>query len=316
LAVILKLVIQSHKQSKTNKPSKKKLFGIGLTMGTADLVPGVSGGTVAFIFGVYDRLLGAVKTFTSTTPQYVLRGKFRLSLQSIPFNFILPLLCGIAVALLTLSNLMSYLLETYPVMIWSVFFGLVSASIYIVSRRVSRWCTSRIASFICGAIVTFILAGATVAVINPNALAYFSTGFIAFSAMILPGISGSLIMVLLGMYGNVIDALSSRDIATLSLVALGGICGLALLSRIITWLLASYHDMTIAFLIGLMTGSLRKIWPWKVELENNDTVGAYIQSNVLPNFDIELFLSVSLIIFSAATVILIDRKYSKTNGAD
>jgi putative membrane protein len=312
--VILKLV----KQTKNNQleindsqPSAKKLFGIGLSMGAADLVPGVSGGTIAFIFGIYENLLEAIKTLTSTTLRYLYRFNLKAAWNSVPFTFIIPVLAGISVAILSLSNAVTFLLDTYPTMLWSVFFGLVFASIFIVHKRVVSWSLSRFTSLLIGMSVTFFIAGFSATVTEPHAIVLFGTGFIAFSAMILPGISGSLIMVLLGMYEYVIRAISNFDVVSLTFVALGGIFGLAILSRLISWSLKNYHDITVAFLIGLMMGSLRRIWPWKEPLQVNDASEAYLQANVLPQLTTDFGVNVCLILLAIVFVVVLERRTHK-----
>jgi putative membrane protein len=299
---------------KSNKPtlphnkSKKQLFGIGFGMGTADLVPGVSGGTIAFIFGIYEQLLKSIKTVTGTSLSFLLKGKLVDAWRSIPFGFLLPVAVGIVLAIFSLSNLISYLLDNYPVVLWSAFFGLVVGSIFVVKNRIKVWNYRVITSLIVGAVVTYFISGINLANESPSLLAYFVTGFIAFSAMILPGISGSLMMVLMGMYSNVINALSNRDFAVLGILLLGGIAGVSLLARGLIWVFKNYHDMVVAFLIGMMIGSLRKLWPFKEAGAPGEDGSIYTQSNILPDSTSLLLLSVFVIIVSATIIILIERK--------
>jgi putative membrane protein len=299
---------------KSNKPtlphnkSKKQLFGIGFGMGTADLVPGVSGGTIAFIFGIYEQLLKSIKTVTGTSLSFLLRGKLVDAWRTIPFGFLLPVAVGIVLAIFSLSNLISYLLDNYPVVLWSAFFGLVVGSIFVVKNRIKVWNYRVITSLIVGAVVTYFISGINLANESPSLLAYFVTGFIAFSAMILPGISGSLMMVLMGMYSNVINALSNRDFAILGILLLGGIAGVSLLARGLIWVFKNHHDMLVAFLIGMMVGSLRKLWPFKEAGLPSEDGSIYTQSNILPDSTSLLLLSVFAIIVSAVIIILIERK--------
>jgi putative membrane protein len=299
---------------KSNKPtlphnkSKKQLFGIGFGMGTADLVPGVSGGTIAFIFGIYEQLLKSIKTVTGTSLSFLLRGKLVDAWRTIPFGFLLPVAVGIVLAIFSLSNLISYLLDNYPVVLWSAFFGLVVGSIFVVKNRIKVWNYRVITSLIVGAVVTYFISGINLANESPSLLAYFVTGFIAFSAMILPGISGSLMMVLMGMYSNVINALSNRDFAILGILLLSGIAGVSLLARGLIWVFKNHHDMLVAFLIGMMVGSLRKLWPFKEAGLPSEDGSIYTQSNILPDSTSLLLLSVFAIIVSAVIIILIERK--------
>jgi len=232
-------------------------------MGSADIVPGVSGGTIAFIFGIYKDLINSIKHVSGETLALLLKGQVRQAIAGIPFAFLVPLVLGIGAAVITLANLLSRLLEDHPVYVWSFFFGLVLASVLVVRKRVTRWTPVKIALLLAASLAAYLLVGAVPVETPETALAFFLSGSIAIVAMILPGVSGSFILVLLGKYEQVLAAVTDRDILTLLLIIAGAAIGLALFSRILSWLFAKHHDLAIAVLTGFMLGSLRKIWPWK-----------------------------------------------------
>lgn len=251
-------------------------------MGTADLVPGVSGGTIAFLFGIYNELLEAIKTLTGTTLKLLFKGRFKEAWRSIPLRFLVPLFIGILTAIFALASLISYLLEEQGLFVWSFFFGLVIGSALVIRKRIKRWTWQTWASLIIGTVVTFFVVGLTSGSIGSGPLAVLLSGMIAFCAMILPGISGSLMLVVLGQYQYILDSVSERVFTPLILLALGGAVGLGLFSRLLSWLLKHYHAIVIAFLIGMLLGSLRKIWPWRNTYSAESTA---MQMNQMPAFD-------------------------------
>lgn len=250
----------------------KRLFFTGFAMGVADLIPGVSGGTVAFLLGIYDELLYTIKLLTGEVPVLLMRGQFKRAFYVIPFSFVVPVALGIVLAIFGLVHVVSFLLEEYTALVWALFFGLVLGSTYVVSHRVTRWTFSRVLLLVCGFVVTFVIVGLPALSGNPDPIAIFATGALAITAMILPGISGALIMVLLGQYEIIIHAIAGRDLATLLVFAGGIFFGLALFVRLLLWLLRHYHSAVIAFLMGVMAGSLRRIWPLQ-DYAGTDTVG-------------------------------------------
>lgn len=266
-------------------------------MGLADLIPGVSGGTIAFLFGIYDELLYSIKLVTGQVPKLLLSGKFKQAFGLIPFSFLLPLVFGIGLSIFGLVYVVDYLLETQPVLVWALFFGLVLGSSYVVSRRVDVWNMNRALLLLAGFVLTFIIVGLPSIGGSDSPLAIFTTGAIAITAMILPGISGSLIMVMLGQYEIIIDAVASRDIITLGIFAAGALIGIALFVRLLTWLLKHYHLAVIAFLIGVMLGSLRRIWPWQTE----DAV------NTWPSLDTGLLIALILMVIGFVIVFMLER---------
>lgn len=278
-----------------------RLFFTGFSMGLADLVPGVSGGTIAFIFGIYEELLYSIKLVTGQIPKLILNRQFKEAIKLIPIGFLLPVFAGIIIAIFGFVKVISFLLETQPILVWSFFFGLVLGSVYIISRRIKKWTLNRILLLSFGFILTFILVGLPSFGGSTSPIAIFFTGAIAITAMILPGISGSLIMVLLGQYETIINSVTNRDYLTMIIFIAGAIIGLALFVRLLTWLLKHYHFAVIAALVGIMAGSLRRVWPWQNE-NNNGVV-----QNALPDLNILLFIAILLMVIGFAVVLILER---------
>ncbi len=259
----------------------------GFAMGAADVVPGVSGGTMAFILGIYEELINSIRMILSPeTIKLAFGFKIKQLFQVIPWQFLLAVAVGILLAILSLAQFLEWALENHPVFLWSFFFGLVVASIITVSRRVKQWATRPLIGLIGGTIAGYLIVG-LVPVQTPNAAWFlFLSGAIAICAMILPGISGSFILVLLGKYETILGAVNNRDVVTLFFVAAGAAVGIVTIAQVLGWLFKRYHDVTVAVLIGLMVGSLRKIWPWKETLQTvTDRHGVEIpvvQVNILP----------------------------------
>ena len=284
----------------------------GFCMGASDVVPGVSGGTMAFILGIYEELIDAIKSFDLKSLQFLVTLKFRPLLDRISWQFLLAVGIGILAAIFSLSKLLSWLLQNRPVFIWSFFLGLILASVLSVSRRVEAW---RVLTWLClvgGTLGSYFLVG-LVPVATPNDYWFlFLCGAVAICAMILPGISGSYILVLLGKYQYVLDAVNHRDFLVLGLVAAGACVGIIAFSRILGWLLKNYHDLMVATLTGLMIGSLRKIWPWKEALESvvdsHGQMVPLVQSNILPGqWNGEVLAALSLMVAGLLAVLFLDR---------
>lgn len=299
--------------SKNRSSTDYIVLGVkGFCMGASDVVPGVSGGTMAFILGIYEELIDAIKSFDLKSLQFLVTLKFRPLLDRISWQFLLAVGMGIFAAIFTLSKLLSWLLQNRPVFIWSFFLGLILASVLSVSRRVEAW---RILTWLClvgGTLGSYFLVG-LVPVATPNDYWFlFLCGAVAICAMILPGISGSYILVLLGKYQYVLDAVNHRDFLVLGLVAAGACVGIIAFSRILGWLLKNYHDLMVATLTGLMIGSLHKVWPWKETLESVvDSHGQMIplvQSNILPGqWNGEILAALSLMVAGLLAVLFLDR---------
>lgn len=241
----------------------------GFAMGAADLVPGVSGGTIALVFGIYRRLIAAVRFGSIALGRFVkldLRGGVA-SLRQVEWIFLLPLIGGILTAVLTLAGPIEHALETYPVQMAGLFLGLVLGSVVVALGLVDSFTGRRWAVLVGVAVMVFIglgLGGGKEAagVTEPPLWAYPAAGAIAICAMILPGISGSFLLVMMGMYQPVLAAVANRDWGIVAIFALGCVVGLALFSQVLHWALHHHYDLVMAALIGLMLGSLRVLWPW------------------------------------------------------
>jgi putative membrane protein len=237
----------------------------GFLMGAADVVPGVSGGTVALVLGIYERLVASIHLAASAFGQ-LLRGRWRAAadrLGQVEWGLVIPLLAGIGLAVLSLASLIDHLLEDEPVNTAAVFFGLVAGSILIAWRLVRRWDGLRMATGSVVAVTAYLLLGLRgEPVVDPALPIYLGAGMIAIVAMILPGISGSFILLMLGMYQNVLDAVNTRDLPVILVFLVGAVIGLAAFSTLLNAMLRDHHDTMMAALIGLMSGSLRVLWPW------------------------------------------------------
>lgn len=289
-----------------------RLLVTGFSMGVADLIPGVSGGTIAFLSGIYEELIYSIKLVTGDVLRLFLRGKIKQGIALIPFSFLVPLALGLFTAIFTLANILSFLLENYPVFVWAFFFGLVLASTVIVMKRVVKWDLSDKIGFVVATIGAYILVG-LVPVETPNNLPFFFlSGMIAIVAMILPGISGSFILLLLGKYQQVLAAVTERNFVTLITFALGCLFGIALFSRVLSWLFKRHHDISVAILAGFMLGSVRKIWPWKevvlTRINSHGVEVPLVENNILPSqFDLSVLFAIVLAVFAAFLVYRLDK---------
>jgi putative membrane protein len=255
-------------------------------MGAADVVPGVSGGTIAFITGIYEELINSIKGINLKAVKLLLTGRWLSFWKQINGNFLLAVFAGIAISVLSLAKVLEYLLENQPVLIWSFFFGLVLASSYVVSRKVIRWRYPKIVALIAGIGIAFYITSVTPTTTTDASWFVIFSGGLASCAMILPGISGSFILLLLGKYSFALHAVNELIILDLLLLGAGAVTGLILFANLLSWLLKKYHDITIAVLVGFMIGSLNKIWPWKETLKTIVVEGELkplVEKNILPN---------------------------------
>lgn len=235
-------------------------------MGTADLVPGVSGGTIALVIGIYERLVESIREGSSALAALIRGrpGEFTEHLRRVEWLFLLPLLAGILTAVVTLASVLEHQLEANPTIMAGAFFGLVVGSVAIAWGRLRDTLPRHYVIALVVAIALFLLLGLgeDASIADPSLLAFFGAGALAICAMILPGISGSLILLLIGMYAAVLGAVNDRDLLSVGVFVLGAILGLAIFSQILHWALANHHDDVLAALVGLMAGSLRVLWPW------------------------------------------------------
>lgn len=235
----------------------------GLVMGAADVVPGVSGGTIAFITGIYEELINSINQINMEAVRILRKEGIGAAWNHINGWFFVSLFAGIGISIVSLAHGIEWLLAEEPILLWSFFFGLVFASIFFVGKQVKKWTGSAVGFFILGTAVAYAVTILPASGANTEAWYLFMSGALAICAMILPGISGSFILVLLGSYGVILGAVTDRDITTIAIVGAGAIVGLLAFSRLLKFMFAKYHDLTIAMMAGFLLGSLNKIWPWK-----------------------------------------------------
>lgn len=286
----------------------------GIAMGAADAVPGVSGGTIAFISGIYEELISTISNVNVNLFKILFKEGFKPFWKVLNGNFLLALLSGIIVSFVSFMRLAKYLLENHPILIWSFFFGLIVASIYFVGKQIKRWNVAIVVALVLGAVFAFYISKLPSLNTNEDAWFLFLAGTIAICAMILPGISGSFILIILGAYKTLSDALHDFDIKKILIFASGALIGLLSFSRILKWLFKHYHNITLAILTGFIFGSLNKVWPWKKTLTwHTDSEGikkAILQESVSPfSFEGEShFLpAIILMIIGFLTIFILER---------
>jgi putative membrane protein len=256
-------------------------------MGTADVIPGVSGGTVAFITGIYDELLASINQININAIKLLLSFRIKEFWTAINGKFLFTLIAGLVTSLLSLAKLMVFLLNTYPILIWSFFFGLILISAPLVLREIKQWTWQSLLGFISGIAVAYYITVVTPTESPTNLPFIFFSGAIAICAMILPGISGAFILLLIGKYQYMITALINFDIPVVLVFVSGCLVGILSFSRLLSWVLKHYHAITIAVLAGFMLGSLNKVWPWREVLEyatnsKGEQIAVFDRS-ILPN---------------------------------
>ncbi len=291
------------------------LWGKGFCMGAADIIPGVSGGTIAFITGIYTQLVDAIRSVDLDFARRLVRLDIPGALASVHLRFLVCLLFGILTALVGMARVMNYMLLAHPIEIWSVFMGLIAASIYVVGREIRPLNVTNLALVGLGAVGSFLLVG-MIPVSTPETLPFiFLCGAIAICAMILPGISGAFLLLMLGKYEYVTRTLKNPFVLDNFLVivvfACGAAVGIIVFSRVLHYLLHRWHAATVSVLTGFMIGALRKVWPWKDVLETaviRGKVHVLREMNVLPSgVDSELFVAIGLALAGAMAVLLLDR---------
>lgn len=298
------------------------LVAKGMAMGAADVVPGVSGGTVAFITGIYDRLLNALKSINPSLFKVLGQQGVGEAWRKIDGTFMVCVFGGVLTSILSFAHAITYFLANYPEMLWAFFFGLIMVSGLHMIRQVHQWNIPAMVSLLVGVVIAYAVGILTPTSLEPEPVTLFFAGAIAICAMILPGISGSFILLMMGLYGPVIDAVKSLNFSVLIIFGLGCIGGLLSFSHVLSWLLKKHRDLAISLLTGLMLGALGKVWPWKETLESRvNSSGAQvplIQANVSPmNYEMitgepsYLFESIGLMMFAIALVAMIEWLGSK-----
>ncbi|GAA4818708.1 DUF368 domain-containing protein [Litoribaculum gwangyangense] len=290
----------------------------GIAMGAADAVPGVSGGTIAFISGIYEELINTISNVNIALVKILLSKGFMAFWKQLNGNFIVALLTGIIISFVSFMKLAKYLLENHPVLIWSFFFGLILASIYFVAKQITKWNLATIFTLIIGTVIAFYLSKLPSLAANDNPWFLFLAGAIAICAMILPGISGSFILIILGAYKTLSDAIHDFDFKKIIVFAGGALVGLLSFSHVLKWLFKNYHNATLALLTGFIFGSLNKVWPWKKTLTwHIDSKGIkypLLQESVSPfNFgdNNQILFAIFLMVFGFLTIFILEKIGSK-----
>ncbi len=293
-------------------------FVKGVAMGTANIIPGVSGGTIALITGIFERLINALKNFNTKAVKLLFAGQWRQFAQHIDLYFLIAIFAGVGAALISLAKIFDFLFTEYPVFIWSYFFGLVMASVYFVGKTIPRWNIPVYVSFAAGVTVAAGITFLNPATENSSFLYLILCGVVAVCSMILPGLSGSFVLILMGNYQLVaIDAINNFDLKILFPMAIGAVFGLLAFSHFLSWLLKRFKSETIAVLTGFILGSLSILWPWKeaVHMTNNSgetlikdgapVVERYVVT--LPEaFNTEVILAFFIMIAGISTIWIIE----------
>jgi putative membrane protein len=294
------------------------LFSKGMGMGAADVVPGVSGGTIAFITGIYEELLNSIRSVNGEAVRLLSRLDLLGFWRHINGTFLVVLITGILFSIASLSRGVLFLLENYPIMLWGFFFGLIVASALVVGKKITKWRPIVVLSGMVGVAVAYWV---TVAVPMQTPEAYwfvFLSGAVAICAMILPGLSGSFLLLLMAKYEFMMNALKELKLDVIAVFAVGCVTGLLAFSHVLNWMLKKYYNITVAMLTGFMVGSLNKVWPWKYTVQTytdrHGVVKPLVQDKVMPGTFAELtgqepyvLYALVLAVFGFLLVYLIDR---------
>ncbi|MEJ1223381.1 DUF368 domain-containing protein [Sediminicola sp. 1XM1-17] len=289
----------------------------GMAMGAADVVPGVSGGTIAFISGIYEELITSINNINLSLFKTLKNDGLGAFWSQLNGNFLVALFLGIAISVFSLAKIISWLLINEPVLLWSFFFGLVIASVFFVGKAIEKWNLGTITVFIVGALAAYFITTLPPSEHTGSITFLFFSGALAVCAMILPGISGAFILVLLGSYKTILDAVHERDLTIVATVALGAIIGLLSFAKVLKWMFSNYKNITLALLTGFILGSLNKIWPWKEVLATKtygDKVITVKEANISPfsfNGDPQLMYAVLLGIFGFSVIFILEKLASK-----
>ncbi len=294
----------------------------GLAMGAADVVPGVSGGTIAFISGIYQELIDSINSVNLTTLKILRKDGIKAAYKSVNGSFLLSLLTGIAISVLSLAKIFKWLIENKPILIWSFFFGLVIASILFVGKQIKKWHITNIISLIIGIILAYYITIIPPMGTNNSDLFLIFAGALAICAMILPGISGAFILLLLGAYKPALEAIHTFDIKKIAFLGFGAIIGLVSFAKLLKWLFSKYEDLTLAVLTGFIIGSLNKIWPWKETLSwytNSKGVKLpLLQKSISPfsfSGENQLLPAIFLAIMGFLVIFILEKIGSKKNNS-
>lgn len=293
-------------------------FAKGLAVGIANIIPGVSGGTIALITGIFERLIDAIKSFDLKAVKLLFKGNWKAFTQKTDFYFLVTLFLGVGVAIIALARLFDFLFKNYPVYIWAYFFGLVLASVYYVGKTVEKWNGATIISFVVGTLFAIAISLINPATSSDNFLYLFLCGVVAICSMILPGLSGSFVLILMGNYQLVaIDAINNRDLSIIIPVGIGAVVGLIVFSHVLSWVFKRFKNQTIAVLTGFILGSLGILWPWKEPEYLTNAAGDFIMKHgekvvarysvMLPEqFNTEAIIGIVFMIFGVLSIVVVE----------
>lgn len=277
----------------------------GIGMGAADVIPGVSGGTIAFLTGIYEELINSIKSVNTQAFRLLFTGRIKMFWNHINGTFLVSLILGIAISFLSLARLMQYLMANEPIPLWSFFFGLIIASAILILKDIDLTKVKNATALLLGT-----AAGATICLVSPTETPdqlwfIFICGAIAICAMILPGISGSFILLLLGKYEYMLKALTDFNLTAILVFVAGAAIGIVSFSHFLSWLLRKYHTATISALAGIMIGSLLKVWPWQLQIGEVSRPVMPFQPDLQPLFSGHIGLAVLFAVIGAALVLVL-----------
>jgi len=285
-------------------------------MGAANVIPGVSGGTIALITGIYEKLINSLKSFDVHAIRLLSKGQFKALFTHINFNFLVAVFLGVGLSIVSLSKLLEFLFANYPIYLWAFFFGLILASVYYVGKTIGRWNLNTVCSLILGTVIAIIISLLNPTTENKDLFYLFLCGIVAISSMILPGLSGSFVLILMGNYMLILSSISELNLSILIPFGLGCVFGLLAFSHILAWVFKKFKDATISLLTGFILGSLLILWPWKNTLFLKDEIGSFILKDnekvvqgyewVIPDLGIETMTAIMLIFLGIASIWIIE----------
>tara|TARA_R110002051_G_scaffold8755_1_gene35991 strand:+ start:93602 stop:94516 length:915 start_codon:yes stop_codon:yes gene_type:complete len=301
-----------------NRTSKDYIFIAlkGMAMGIAELVPGVSGGTIAFVTGIYEEFISSINNVNLGTLKVLKQEGFKMFWEKLNGNFLLALVIGMMISIFSLSKVIAWLLDDHPIITWSFFFGLVLASVIFVAKSITKWNFLAVLLFIIGTASAFYITTLPPSTSSGSLPFIFLSGAIAICAMVLPGISGSFILVLLGSYKTVLEAVNAKDFGVIVTFAFGAAFGILSFARVLKWMFTNYKNATLAVLTGFILGSLNKIWPWKniTEILKIGKKEIIIDENISPfSFvgDNQLTFAIVAAIFGFSLIFILEKSASK-----
>lgn len=296
------------------------LFLKGVGIGAANVIPGVSGGTIALITGVFEKLIDSLKSFNFHALNLLVRGKFKEFASYVNLDFLVAVFSGVVVSILSLAKILEYLFGNYPVYVWAYFFGLIIASVYFVGKTINKITIAVVISFIIGTVVALSISFLSPASRDEGTLYLFICGIVAVCSMILPGLSGSFVLILMGNYELIfIEAVNEMNLAILLPVGVGAVFGLVAFSHILSWIFKKYKESTLAVLTGFILGSLGMLWPWKTVVYRTNSMGELVTktdgSKIIEGYErflpdtlnLEVLLAVLLMIIGVLTIAFMEK---------